>query len=162
MLLLPPMRQVSKDYKVYINYGVLVLDFLKCGDMSKEKRKDIRKLQLNLFAKTYGECWAFVSPYPSRLNEPSGQSAGKSNQLPTKEVAKSLADTPTTNDKTNNVGCKKSSLSAQSAGKAVVPSTHDKMNEKSQTNDVSKSSAPGESAGKAVVPSANNKTNEES
>mgnify|MGYP006189767889 CR=1 FL=1 len=112
MLLLPPMRQVSKDSKDYINDGILVLDFLKCGDMSKEKRKDIHKSWVNSFAKTYGKCWAFVSPYPNRLDEPSGQSAGKSNELPTKEVTKSLADTPTTNDKTNNVGCTKSSLSA--------------------------------------------------
>ena len=77
MLLLPPMHQVSKDSKDYINDGILVLDFLKCGDMSKEKRKDIRELRVNSFAETYGKCWEFVSPYPNRLDKPSGQSAGK-------------------------------------------------------------------------------------
>ena len=65
VLLLPPRRQIPEDHREFINDGVLVLDFLKCGDMSKEKRKDIRKSRVNSLAQKYGKSWAFVSPYPN-------------------------------------------------------------------------------------------------
>jgi hypothetical protein len=93
VLLLPPRRQIPKDHREFINDGVLVLDFLKCGDMSKEKRKDIRKSWVNSLAQKYGKSWAFVSPYPNILDESPVEFTGKSNELPTKEIAKPSSDT---------------------------------------------------------------------
>ena len=62
MLLVPPRRQVPV-WNDYIFDGVLVLDFLKCGNGSKIERRNIRENYVKFFEKRYGETWAFVSPY---------------------------------------------------------------------------------------------------
>ena len=62
MLLVPPKYQVPR-HDLYINDGVLLLDFLKCGNWSKEESTKICERCVNFFAKTYGETWAYVSPY---------------------------------------------------------------------------------------------------
>ena len=62
MLLVPPRRQLPV-WNDYIFDGVLVLDFLKCGNWSKIERRNIRENYVKFFEKRYGETWAFVSPY---------------------------------------------------------------------------------------------------
>ena len=62
MLLVPPRRQLPV-WNDYIFDGVLVLDFLKCGNWSKIERMNIRENYVKFFEKRYGETWAFVSPY---------------------------------------------------------------------------------------------------
>ena len=63
MLLIPPKRQIPKNWKDFINDGVLLLDFLKQGDWSKNQRNDVRKKWVNFLGRRYGNSWAFVSPY---------------------------------------------------------------------------------------------------
>ncbi len=63
MLLVPPRCQLPLNWNDYVFDGVLLLDFLKCGNWSKIERMNIRENYVKFFEKRYGETWAFVSPY---------------------------------------------------------------------------------------------------
>lgn len=68
MLLVPAKRQLPHSFKDYRNDGVLVLEFLKCGNFSKEQRVKICERWGNFIANWYGDSWAFVSPYEESTN----------------------------------------------------------------------------------------------
>jgi hypothetical protein len=56
------------NWNDYIFDGVLLLDFLKCGNWSNIERMNIQENYVNFFEKAYGETWAFVSPYKHNKN----------------------------------------------------------------------------------------------